>query len=70
MTAGSEMLLPDEMTLRGAGEALAARLEVEDNAVVSVGGIIGRALALATNGNFTVTTGSNRPHVPEVFLVE
>ncbi len=30
MTAGSEMLLPDEMTLRGAGEALAARLEVED----------------------------------------
>ena len=30
MTAGSELLLPDEMTLRGAGEALAARLEVED----------------------------------------
>ena len=28
--SGSELLLPDEMTLRGAGEALAARLEVED----------------------------------------
>jgi CHAD domain-containing protein len=27
---GSELLLPDEMTLRGAGEALAARLQVED----------------------------------------
>jgi CHAD domain-containing protein len=27
---GSELLLPDEMTLRGAAEALAARLEVED----------------------------------------
>ncbi len=30
MTAASELLLPDEMTLRGAGEALAARLEVQD----------------------------------------
>ncbi len=30
MSAGSELLLPDEMTLRGAGEALAARLEVKD----------------------------------------
>ncbi|HTP23509.1 MAG TPA: CHAD domain-containing protein [Solirubrobacteraceae bacterium] len=30
MTAGSELLLPDEMTLRGAGEALAARLDIED----------------------------------------
>ena len=30
MTAGSELLLPDEMTLRGAGEALAARLQIED----------------------------------------
>jgi CHAD domain-containing protein len=29
---GSELLLPDEMTLRGAGEALAARLQVEDGA--------------------------------------
>jgi len=28
--SGLELLLPDEMTLRGAGEALAARLEVED----------------------------------------
>ncbi len=27
---GSELLLPDEMTLRGAGEAIAARLPVED----------------------------------------
>jgi CHAD domain-containing protein len=30
VTAGSELLLPDEMTLRGAGEALAARLPIED----------------------------------------
>ena len=28
--SGSELLLPDEMTLRGAGEALAARLPIED----------------------------------------
>ena len=28
--SGSELLLPDEMTMRGAGEALAARLQVED----------------------------------------
>jgi CHAD domain-containing protein len=28
--SGSELLLPDEMTLRGAGEALASRLSVED----------------------------------------
>jgi len=28
--SGSELLLPDEMTLRGAGEALAARLMIED----------------------------------------
>jgi CHAD domain-containing protein len=28
--SGSELLLPDEMTLRGVGEALAARLQVED----------------------------------------
>ncbi len=27
---GTELLLPDEMTLRGAGEALAARLQIED----------------------------------------
>ena len=27
---GTELLLPDEMTLRGAGEAIASRLEVED----------------------------------------
>ncbi len=30
MTAASELLLPDEMTLRGAGEVLAARLEAKD----------------------------------------
>ena len=28
--SGTELLLPDEMTLRGAGEALAARLQIED----------------------------------------
>jgi CHAD domain-containing protein len=28
--SGSELLLPDEMTMRGAGEALAARLQVQD----------------------------------------
>jgi len=28
--SGSELLLPDEMTLRGAGDALAARLQIED----------------------------------------
>jgi CHAD domain-containing protein len=28
--SGSELLLPDELTMRGAGEALAARLQVED----------------------------------------
>ncbi|HEY4823613.1 MAG TPA: hypothetical protein VIH49_01095, partial [Solirubrobacteraceae bacterium] len=30
MSVGSELLLPDEMTLRGAGEALVARLPIED----------------------------------------
>jgi CHAD domain-containing protein len=30
VSAGSELLLPDEMTLRGAGEALVARLTIED----------------------------------------
>ena len=28
--SGSELLLPDEMTLRGAGEAIAARMQIED----------------------------------------
>ncbi|MGA8718128.1 MAG: hypothetical protein WB557_08985, partial [Solirubrobacteraceae bacterium] len=28
--SGSELLLPDEMTLRGAGEAIAARMRTED----------------------------------------
>jgi CHAD domain-containing protein len=30
VSVGSELLLPDEMTLRGAGEALVARLPIED----------------------------------------
>ena len=28
--SGSELLLPDQMTLRGAGEAIAARMRTED----------------------------------------
>ena len=28
--SGSELLLPDEMSLRGAGEAIAARMQIED----------------------------------------